>query len=116
MEVSPYEDMDKALRCFELLATVFVEHFRGKLRKDELEEKLLRDNIEYARGTSNITQGITGEYDCAYKNEYFKLDKHLKVGNSRDPKRLLRIYFEWIPQRGKIIICHAGKHKKTRNN
>jgi len=110
---SPFENLKKAERCFELLATTFMSHFEKEIRLHELMKLLKKDDIDYARGTSDITKGKTGDYKCTYHGRKFEVNKHLSVGTSYEPNYTLRVYFEWLEDEHKILICHAGRHKKT---
>ena len=53
-------------------------------------------------------------YSTGWKGRRYDVDWHIKTnGNSRDPKRCLRIYYFWEPETNQTIIDHLPSHRKT---
>ncbi len=53
-------------------------------------------------------------YQTDWKGRRYDVDWHIKTnGNSRDPKRCLRIYYFWESETQQTIIDHMPSHRKT---
>lgn len=53
-------------------------------------------------------------YQIYWKNRRYEVDQHVKTsGNTRDPKRCLRIYYFWEPDLQQTVIDHLPSHRVT---
>lgn len=53
-------------------------------------------------------------YQTEWKGRTYQVDWHVKTGgNSRDPKRCLRIYYFWEPDTQQTVIDHLPSHRDT---
>lgn len=53
-------------------------------------------------------------YRAEWKGRSYEVDWHVKTGgNSRDPKRCLRIYYFWEPELQQTVIDHLPSHRHT---
>lgn len=110
---SPYEDVERAWGAFRALATQFFGVFTKELRMQDAVEGLRELPGQYAGSNSESTAGQCAGYERIYNNRTYVLNKHIKLGNARDPRHCFRLYFEWEPDENKIIVLHAGEHLDT---
>ena len=53
-------------------------------------------------------------YRAEWKGRSYDVDWHVKTGgNSRDPKRCLRLYYFWEPELQQTVIDHLPSHRHT---
>jgi len=53
-------------------------------------------------------------YRAEWRGRFYEVDWHMKSGgNSRDPKRCLRIYYFWEPELQQTVIDHLPTHRHT---
>lgn len=53
-------------------------------------------------------------YRAEWNGRSYQVDWHVKTGgNSRDPKRCLRIYYFWEPELQQTVIDHLPSHRHT---
>ncbi len=72
----------------------------------------LRD-VTVENGIINASCG-GDTYPTDWKGRRYDVDWHIKTnGNSRDPKRCLRIYYFWEAETQQTIIDHMPSHRKT---
>jgi hypothetical protein len=53
------------------------------------------------------------QYLCHYEGQELFTDRHLKKGNSYDPRESLRIYYAWEPISEQVVIGHLTSHLET---
>lgn len=100
-----FEDVVLVARAIEWLATV--QHDRrvgggGSLR-----------DVQVENGIQNSPCG-GDTYATHWKGRRYEVDCHIKSGgNTRDPKRCLRIYYFWEPEVQQTIIDHLPSHRRT---
>lgn len=91
-------------------------------RKNAIKEKeklplaglFLAEELDYAAGTSQLTkEKYKNEYYVDYKGGTFCCEQHVKLGNSWDRERCLRIYFFFDPDNHNFVIEHVGDHKSS---
>ncbi|MCR9196897.1 MAG: hypothetical protein NXH88_19330 [Hyphomonas sp.] len=101
-----FESVEVVARCLEWLATEARDSFRGE------SELILRD-CRIVDGVLNAPcGGDTYEFD--WSGRRIAADWHVKSGgNTRDPKRCLRIYYAWDDVTSQIIVSDAPAHKRT---
>jgi hypothetical protein len=113
LEDSPYLDVEKVAKVFRILATDFYAAFHKQIKFGDAIASLESIPAEYAGNQSEITSGKKQGYDCTHEGTRYKLEKHIKIGNARDPQYCFRIYFERKSSSQQIVILHAGKHLDT---
>lgn len=105
---------------FENLETVVeaLEWLASECRQSRLEGGGNRMN------NTKILDGLTharcggDEYHVMYRGTRREVDWHIKNGdgNTRDPKRCLRIYYFWDEQSQEIIVADLPAHRKNENS
>lgn len=100
-----FEDVTLVARAIGWMATV--QHDRringgGSLRDAQVENGVL----------NSPCGGDT--YATDWKGRRYDVDWHIKSGgNTRDPKRCLRVYYFWEPETQQTIIDHLPSHRRT---
>jgi len=100
-----FEDVTLVARAIAWLATI--QHDRrlnggGSLRDVQVENGIL----------NSPCGGDT--YAADWKGRRYEVDWHVKTGgNTRDPKRCLRIYYFWEAETQQTIIDHLPSHRRT---
>lgn len=99
-----FEDVALVARAITWLATD--QHQRrldgGGSTRDEVIEP----------GISNAYCG-GDTYETVWQGRRYEVDQHIKNGNSRNPKKCLRIYYFWEPDLQQTIIDHLPAHRHT---
>ena len=101
-----FEDVELATRCLLWLATVCrdrrMKGGEGSLRDETVEE-----------GIRNAHCG-TDQFDLDWLGQRQTADWHIKNGgNTRDPKRCLRIYYFWHEPTQQIVVAEMPAHRRT---
>ena len=111
--VSAEEHDDVFSKCNELLnllARLSVDYFE-QVQKGE--EGKFFTTSEFAGAESQTTTNnreLSAERVFYYKGRRIPMSRHLKIGNSLDSSKTLRLYYQWSASDGKIIIGYCGKH------
>lgn len=112
---SDFSEIDKAKRCFDFLSQDLYAVYGPKTRV--LADAIVnaqRYHIRFAGDTSEKTKGQHASvYYRTHNKHNVDIGKHVGIGNSRDPKRCLRIHFHWDAERQQIVIHHACRHLPT---
>lgn len=102
-----FEDVKLVARCLHWLATVCRE-------KRISGDGSLREVIVEDGGIRNSLCG-GDEYDVDWQGRRYTADWHIKNGgNTRNPKRCLRIYYFWEPNSQQIVVTDMPAHRRTR--
>lgn len=100
-----YENVELVARSIAWLAT---EHHEARVNGGGS----LRD-VTVQNGIINASCG-GDTYPIDWKGRRYNVDWHIKTnGNTRDPKRCLRIYYFWESETQQTIIDHMPSHRKT---
>jgi hypothetical protein len=101
-----FEDVEAAARCLLWLA------HKGRNRRLEGGEGSLREeNIE--EGIRNSHCG-KDQFDLNWQGQRQTADWHVKNGgNTRDPRRCMRIYYFWHAPTQQIVIAEMPAHRHT---
>jgi hypothetical protein len=100
-----YENVELVARSIAWLAT---EHHETRVNGGGT----LRD-VNLENGIINASCG-GDTYPTDWKGRRYDVDWHIKTnGNSRDPKRCLRIYYFWESETQQTIIDHLPSHRRT---
>jgi len=101
-----FEDLNLVVRCLLWLAN---DYRFGRINGAE---GTFRD-FPVEGGVWNSPCG-GDEFDCDWQGRQQTADWHIKNGgNTRDPKRCLRIYYFWEPETQQVVIAHMPTHRDT---
>jgi hypothetical protein len=101
-----FQDVELAARCLLWLATECrdrrIEGGEGSLGEEPVEP-----------GVRNSHCG-SDEFDFDWQGQKFTADWHIKSGgNTRDPRRCLRIYYGWDEITKQVIVAEMPAHRRT---
>lgn len=101
-----FEDAQSAARCLLWLATECRER-RMKGGEGSLREEIVEDGVRNAHCGKD-------QFDLDWQGQRQTADWHIKNGgNTRDPKRCLRIYYFWHAPTQQIVIAEMPAHRRT---
>jgi hypothetical protein len=99
-----FENIELAARCLLWLANEYRDR-----RLNGGDGTLLNVTIE--AGIKNAPSG-NDEFSIAWRGETYNVDWHIKNGgNTRDPKRCLRIYYLWDSVTQQVIVADMPAHR-----
>jgi len=103
-----FNDVGLAARCLHWLAG---EYRDGRLRGGN---PRLHGRIgEIAESVFNAPCG-GDTFDCSWSGENHSVDWHIKVGgNTRDPRRCLRIYYFWDQDTQQVVVASMPGHRRS---
>lgn len=100
-----FEDVEQVARAIRWLAN---EHYETRVNGGES----LRD-VPLEEGVRNAPCGGDA-YKINWKDRPYTVDWHIKTGgNSRNPKKCLRIYYFWEKDTQQTVIDHLPSHRTT---
>jgi hypothetical protein len=100
-----FEDVQLAARCLLWLAN------DGRARRISGGGSLRNEAVENGIYNDHCGQD---QFDFQWQGERHTADWHIKNGgNTRDPKRCLRIYYFWDPTTQQILIADMPAHRRT---
>lgn len=101
-----FEDVQLTARCLLWLANECRDR-RIKGGEGSVREAMVEDGIRNAHCGND-------QYDLDWQGQKYTADWHLKNGgNTRDPKRCLRIYYFWDFETQQIVIADMPAHRRT---
>jgi len=101
-----FEDLELVVRCIRWLAAD-CRQWRINGGDGSLRELVIEDGIRNSPCGGD-------EYDTDWQGRRYTADWHIKNGgNTRDPKRCLRIYYFWEPNSQQIVITDMPAHRRT---
>lgn len=101
-----FEDVRLAARCIKWLATECRDRRIGG-GEGSLAEEVIEDGIRNSHCGSD-------QYDFDWQGQKCTADWHIKSGgNTRDPKRCLRIYYFWDASAQQIVVADMPAHRRT---
>ncbi|MFD0979295.1 hypothetical protein [Tropicimonas aquimaris] len=100
-----FEDVSQVARAVTWLAT---EHFDVRVNGGvSLRDAVLEEGIRNAPCGGDA-------YDTFWKGRRWNVDWHIKTGgNTRNPKKCLRIYYFWEEETRQTVIDHLPSHRRT---
>ena len=116
LKKSDFEKVDEAWQAFQILASHFHPAMANGERIQEAIEQVQSIPARYSGNNSEVTAGKCDGYERMHEGRKYTLNKHIAIGNARDPRYCFRLYFEWEPEIGKIIVLHAGPHLQTQSS
>lgn len=108
MEDSPFEDTTKVYSAFKILHDEFYDMFSGRISMKKVDKALKASGLKYNAHIDDRNQVYK-----IYKGRKADMNRHIKIGVSREGRYLFRLHFEWDIEERKIVIHHAGRHLKT---
>ena len=86
------------------------------LSESALTKKRVEDlGLEEAPTFAGPRAGEEGDtYFVRYAGRRMELDRHLKKGNSREPRRCFRLYFFWDNDEQQVVVGWMPSHLDTR--
>jgi len=109
---SPYEDVERVALYLKVMADLARRRQEGRL-DTALREAFSEAGIDY-RGfiSSNTSRQMREQYKAKLPNgREVECAEHIALGNSRDPRYCLRIYFtSKVDDEPRFVIAHIGKH------
>lgn len=114
---SPFENPGLAYRALSILRDRYVPMRieGGKARKDEYNKALRAANLTEAATFAGTRSGEYGDtYFVNHGGRKRELDRHLKGGNSRDPRYGFRLYFFWDDDDREVVVGSLPNHLTTR--
>lgn len=101
-----FEDVELAARCILWLAQECRER-RIHSGEGTLREEVVQDGIRNAHCGND-------QYDVMWQGRAYTADWHIKKGgNTRDPRRCLRIYYFWDSVSQQIVVTDMPAHRVT---
>jgi len=114
---SQYEDVSLIYKSLVMLRDCSVPMRReGGLERKRAYEKACQDlGLEEAATFTGPRAGEEGDtYFVRYAGRRMELDRHLKKGNSREPRRCFRLYFFWDDDEQQVVVGWMPSHLDTR--
>jgi hypothetical protein len=112
-----FEDVPLVYQCLLCLANEYRTMRMYGGGKEEFECRLQELHMEECRATSEIGVGKNDdEYEVRYPEHSNKkriLERHLRRGNSHDPRFTLRIYFFWDDETNQVVVGWLPSHLTT---
>jgi len=112
-----YEDMERLCRTLELLNGPYVDMRAGEAGARELWEEGLKELRLESKKQSQMGKGIRGgaEYRFEHEARRWEMDYHIRGNESvhNEHDRLLRIYFAYDKEEGRVLIGHMPTHLTT---
>jgi hypothetical protein len=106
---SPFLEVGDAWAVFKMLGNEFFTHYAGEPWA-LVQAALDQHRAYYQHSVGSRAVGSFEGYRRQYNGRTWELGRHLCIGNSRDPQRCFRVYFDWDEQSKQIVIFHAGRH------
>ena len=114
---SEYEDIPFIYKALLLLRDYYVPMRRegGAELRQAFEQQCKKLDIEEQQTFSGTGAGEQGDtYFIRMDNRRFAMDRHLKKGNSREPRYCFRLYFFWDEVTSQVVVGWLPSHLKTR--
>ena len=116
VEESQFKWPDKVLNALEWLATTYYDSRSGQLTVTDLDASCREHCDMWYKGSQGQTTMIAypNSYTTVVDGEQIWLEEHIGKGNSFDPRRTIRIAFNWDKNRQQVIVGYIGRHQRTR--
>ena len=111
---SDFEDADFTYNALMALADIALRerHFGIKGTR---QAHLAKKGLHYASGSSGCTLNkLRTDYTVYHEGKPIVIGGHISKGVKA--RRLLRIYFAWLPESRSFLIGHVGEHLPTETN
>jgi len=114
---SEYEDVSVIYQSLLLLRDYYVPMRRqgGPELKQAFDQRCQELGIEEQQSFSGNRAGEQGDtYFIRMGHRRVELDRHLKKGNSREPRYCFRLYFFWDDTTNQVVVGWLPSHLSTR--
>lgn len=114
---SEYEDVSVIYQALLLLRDYYVPMRRqgGPELKQAFDQRCQELGIEEQQSFSGNRAGEQGDtYFIRMGHRRVELDRHLKKGNSREPRYCFRLYFFWDDTTNQVVVGWLPSHLSTR--
>ena len=118
-KASEYEEPTLVYRALLLLRDFYVPMRRAgsEKRSQRYEAELTELGLEEERSISPTRLGEQGdEYFIQHKGKRRPLDRHLRRGNSREPRHCFRLYYLWDEEDKQVVVGWMTSHLETRQS
>ncbi len=110
-EESPYNDFERADKCLYMMTHEFYKVWAHGASLEQAKQIGQSYGIEYRGDSSGKTKGkYPNIYYRNYDGKKIDIGKHLNLGDSRDPKRCLRVHYHFDKTNNQVVIHHFGSH------
>lgn len=117
LKEATYKDINLVCRLIECLGTTYYNMRMNFEEKASYDNTLKLLGVEDSPAISDSSAGRQGdEYYPLYNGKKHKLDRHLKKGDSRDPRECLRIYYFWDDNASILVIGSLPGHLKIQSS
>ena len=112
---SLFERPNEVYAALEFLATTYFEARMGRTPCDDFDIALREINgWSYEAGQSEVTMGKYKDwYRTRWDGRSYDLPEHVGTGSGKDPRRTIRIGFNWDRERSKVVVGYVGQHQQT---
>ena len=111
---SDFEDPDFTYGALMALADIALRERNFGL-KSTRQAHLSKKGLHYASGSSGCTLNkLRTDYTVYHEGKPIVIGGHISKGVKA--RRLLRIYFAWLPESRSFLIGHVGEHLPTETN
>ncbi len=116
VEESQFKWPDKVLSALEWLATTYYDSRSGQLTVTDLDASCREHCDMWYKSSQGETTMIAypNSYTTVVDGDQIWLEEHIGKGNSFDPRRTIRIAFNWDKTRQQVIVGYIGRHQRTR--
>ena len=116
VEDSQFKWPDKVMNALEWLATTYYDSRSGQLTVTDLDASCREHCDMWYKATQGETTmtAYPNSYTTVVDGEQIWLEEHIGKGNSFDPRRTIRIAFNWDKTRQQVIVGYIGRHQRTR--
>ncbi|KJU82044.1 hypothetical protein MBAV_005763, partial [Candidatus Magnetobacterium bavaricum] len=104
LEDSPFEDTARVYPAFNVLHNEFYYMFSGHMSMKKVDKALKAAGLKY-----NAHIDERNEVYKIYKGRKADMNRHIKIGVSRESRYLFRLHFEWDSEEKKVVVHHAGR-------
>ena len=108
---SPYENPPLVYECLELLAHEYRLTKLGQIDRNVFRERCIAMGLDFGGSVDASRAGAAGdEYFVRWGGRRLWLDQHIGKSTARDPRFILRIYYTWSEEDGKVIVGWLPSH------
>ena len=115
VEGNPFKWPDKVWNALEWLATIYYEARTGSSKNTDLNGSCRQASEMWYKTSQHDTTMATyrNSYTTRVNGRIIWLEEHIGKGTSFDPRRTIRIAFDWDRDLRKVVIGYIGRHQKT---
>ena len=115
VEGNPFKWPDKVWKALEWLATIYYEARTGSSKNTDLDGSCRQASEMWYKTSQHDTTMATyrNSYTTRVNGRIIWLEEHIGKGTSFDPRRTIRIAFDWDRDLRKVVIGYIGRHQKT---